>query len=73
MDWKVRLCDGVTKVGEFARLGDRESAGGRCVAAMTTRTRCGWFMFGECGEVLYGRRFPLWLKGAVYESYVWPV
>ena len=26
----------------------------------------------ECGELLYGRRFPLRLKGAVYESYVRP-
>ena len=24
----------------------------------------------ECCELLYGRRFPLRLKGAVYESYV---
>ena len=27
----------------------------------------------EFGELLYGRRFSLWLKGAVYENYVGPV
>ena len=26
----------------------------------------------ECGELLYGSRFPLRLKGAVYKSYVRP-
>ena len=26
----------------------------------------------ECSELLYGRRFPLKLKGAVYKSYVRP-
>ena len=30
-------------------------------------------MFRECGELLYGRRFPLRLKGALYESYAKPV
>ena len=28
--------------------------------------------FRECGELLFGRRFPLRLKGAVYKSYVKP-
>ena len=39
---------------------------------MTTRTRCGWVEFWECGELLHGRRFPLRLKGSVYGSYVRP-
>ena len=26
----------------------------------------------KCGELLYGRRFPLRLKGAVYANYVRP-
>ena len=37
---------------------------------VTARARCGWVKFRECGELLYGRRFPLRLKLAVYESYV---
>ena len=37
---------------------------------MTERTR--YVLFMECGELLYGRRFPLMQKGGVYESYVWP-
>ena len=44
------------------------SAGGGCEAAVT----CGWVKFMDFGELLYGRRFPLKLKGAVYKSYVRP-
>ena len=60
-------------VREFTYLGDRVSAGGGCEAVVTARTRCGWVMFRECSELLYGRRFPLLLKEAAYESYVRPV
>ena len=56
------LCDEVKTVGEFSYLGDRLSAGGGCVAAMTAKTRCRWVKFRECGELLYGRCFPLKLK-----------
>ena len=48
------------------------NAGGGCKAAVTARTRCGWVKFRECSELLYGRRFPLWLKGVVCNSYVRP-
>ena len=48
------------------------SVGGGCEAAMTARTRCGWVMFWECDELLYGKRFPLRLKGAFYETSVRP-
>ena len=34
--------------------------------------RCWCVLFRECGELLYGRRFLLSLKAAVYKSYVWP-
>ena len=54
------------------RNGDRVSAGGGCEAAVTARTRCEWVKFRECGKLLYGRRFPLRPKGAVYKSYVRP-
>ena len=64
-----KLCDEVETACEFTYLGDRVSAGGGCEAA---RTRCGWVKFRECGELVYGRRFPLRPKGAVYESYVRP-
>ena len=39
---------------------------------MAARTRCGCVRFMEYGELLYGRRFPLRLRGAVYRSYVNP-
>ena len=55
---------------EFTYLGDRVSAGGGCEAVVTARRRCGWVMFRECCELLYGRRFPLRRKGAVHRSYV---
>ena len=61
----------VETVREFTYLADRVSAGEGCKAAATVGTICGWVKFMECGEWLYGR-FPLRLKGAVYESYVRP-
>ena len=59
-------------VQNFSYLGDRVSACGCCEAAVTVRTRCEWVKFRECAELLYGRRFSLRLKGAVYRSYLRP-
>ena len=59
-------------VREFTYLGDRVSAGGGCEAAVTARTRCWWVKPRECSELLHGRRYPLKLKGTVYNSYVRP-
>ena len=70
MEQGEKLCDGVEAVRKFTYLGDRVSAGGGCDAAVTARTRCGWFKFKECFYLLFFRRFPPKLKGAVYESYV---
>ena len=39
---------------------------------MTARIIRGWVKFREFGKLLYGRTFPLRLKGAVYWSYVRP-
>ena len=50
-------------MGEFTYVGDRMSAGGGCETAMAVRRGCGWIMIGVCSELLYGRRFPLKLKG----------
>ena len=72
VEQEEKICDEVEMVREFTYLGDRVSAGGECVAVVIARTRCGWVGYGECGELLYGRRFPLWLKGAVSKSYVRP-
>ena len=66
------LCDEVETVREFTYHGDRVTAGGECVAAVTGRARCGWVKLMECGELLYNRKFSLRVKGAVYESYVRP-
>ena len=48
------------------------SVGGGCETAVTARTRCGLVKFREYGELLFGRRFPLTLKEAVYGSCVRP-
>ena len=55
-------------VSESTYHGDRLSAGGGCEAAVTVRTICGWAKFRECSDLLYGRRFHIELKGAVYKS-----
>ena len=70
MEQEVKLYDEVETVSEFTSFGDRVSAGEGYEAAVTARTRCGWVKLRECGELLYGRRFPLKLKGAVYKSYI---
>ena len=72
VEQKETSCDEVATVMEFTYLGDTVSAGGGCEAAVTARTRCGWAKFRESGELLYGRRFPLKLKGTAYRSYVRP-
>ena len=72
VELEENLCDEVETVREFTYLGDRVSAGGGCEAAVTVRARCGWVKPRECGELLYGRRFPLKQKVAVYKSYVRP-
>ena len=70
MEQEGKLCDGVETVREFTYLG--ASADGGCEAAVTARTRCGWVKLTECSNLLYGRRFPLMLRGVVYGSYVRP-
>ena len=72
LEQEETLCDGVETVRGFIYLGDRVSAGGGFVSSVTAKKRCWLVDFMECGELLYGRRFPLQLKGAVYKSYVGP-
>ena len=57
-------------VCKITYFGEMESAGGGCEAADSARTRCRLVMLREFGEMLYGRRLPLRLKGAVHKSYV---
>ena len=64
------LCDEVETVKEFCYLGDRLNASGGCETAVTSKVRMGWMKFGECGELLRGRRFSLRMKGMVYRSCV---
>ena len=73
MEQVEELCHEVVAVREFTCIGDRVSAGGGFEVAVTARARCILVKFRECGELLYGRRFPLQLKGTVSKSYVRPV
>ena len=54
----------------FCYLGDRLNASGGSEAVVTARTRIEWIKFGECGELLYGRRFLLKMKERIYQSCV---
>ena len=73
VEQEVKLCGEVETLLEFTYIGDRVSAGEGCEVAVTARTRSWWVKFRECGELLYVRRFPLKLNGAVYRSYIRPV
>ena len=46
------------------------NVGGGREAAVIARTKCELINFRQCGDVLYVKRFPLKLKGAVCKSYV---
>ena len=52
VEQEKNLFDEVETVGEFTCLGDRVSADGGCVTAVTVKTRCGLVRFRECGELL---------------------
>nr|XP_006819333.1 PREDICTED: uncharacterized protein LOC100372979 [Saccoglossus kowalevskii] len=43
---------------------------GNVMVFATSRARFAWVKFRECGELLYGKRFPLEMKGIVYKSCV---
>ena len=58
-----KLCDEVETMNRFRYLGDRLNASGGCEAAVTARLRIGWLRIRECGELLFGNRFPLRMKG----------
>ncbi|XP_002731282.2 uncharacterized protein LOC100366586, partial [Saccoglossus kowalevskii] len=72
VEQEEKLCDEVETVKEFTYLGDKVSVGGGCEAAVTARARFAWVKFREYGELLYGKRFPLEMKGIVYKSCVRP-
>ena len=64
------MCDEVETLKRFCYLGNRLNATEGCEAAVTARTTLGWKKFRECGEILFGKRFSLWMKGKVNKSYV---
>ena len=72
VEQEEKLCDEVKAIQELTYFCDSISAGGGYEAAVPARTRCGWVKIRECVELLYGRRFPLRLKGAVCGKYVRP-
>ena len=67
---REELCNEVETVNGFCYLGDKVSANGGCEAAVTARARIDWTKFREYGELLYGKRFSLKMKGRVYRCCV---
>ena len=65
---KISFFDQVDFVKSFCYLGDRLNASGGSEATVTVRTRIGWIKFKECGELLYGRKFSLKIKGRIFQS-----
>ena len=57
-------------VKSICYLGNRLNASGGSEAAVTARNRIGWIKFRECGELLYGRKFLLKMKGRICQSCV---
>ena len=53
-------------------LNDKVNAGGKYDAVVINRTKCGWTMFRECGELLHEKRLPTRLKRAIYKNYSKP-
>ena len=70
LEEKDKLCNEVETVREFTYPVDKVSVCERYKAAVTGITRYWLVAFGECVKLLYGKRFPPKLKGAVYNSYV---
>ena len=72
MEQEEKLCHEVEAVRKLTYLYDRVSAGGGCEATVTARMMW-WVMFRECGELIYGMRFPIRLQQwAIHKGYVWP-
>ena len=61
-----KLCDEVETVNRFCYLGGRLNASGGCEAAVIPSVRIGWVRFRECGELLFGKRFPFKKKSKIY-------
>ena len=67
---ELSFFDQVDFVKSFCYLADRLNASGGSEAAVTARTRIGWIKSRECGELPYGRKFSLKIKGRIYQSCV---
>ena len=63
---EVSFFDQVDFVKSFCYLGNRLNASGGSEAVVAVRTRIGWIKFGECGELLYGRKFSIKIKERIY-------
>ena len=65
---ELSFFDQVDFVKSFCYLGGRLNASGGSEEAVKARTRIGWIKFKECGELLYGRKLSLKMKGKIYQS-----
>ena len=60
----------VDSLKSFSYLGDKLNTSGGSEAEVSARTKIGWTKFRECGELLYGRKFLLKMKGRIYQTCV---
>ena len=61
-DKKEKLHDDEDIVTECSYLYDGLNSVGGCVAAVRSGTRLGWVIFGQCQDLLCGKKFPLNIK-----------
>ena len=70
MELDGKLCDEVVTERKLTYVGYGVFADGGCEAVVTARTSCMLSKFRECGRLLYGMIFHLWILGPIYKSYV---
>ena len=68
--YKENFTNEVETVKGFCYFSDKLNGSGGCEIAVTARIRVGWKKLRECGEILFGKRFSLQMKGKINESYV---
>ena len=67
---EISFYDQIEFVKVFCCFEDRLNTSGESEAVVTARMRIGWIKFRECGELLYGRKFLLEMKGRIYQNCV---
>ena len=67
-----QFCDGtgIEEMKGLCYLDDWINASGGSEAASTARAKVVWIKFWKCGEIFYGKRFSLKMKGKIHTTCV---